>query len=107
MVKIHLTTRDGIDSNINGKVGISVMEAIRASGCDEIEAVCGGCCSCATCHVYVDTDRPDLLSPLTDDEDDLLDCVEDRRDNSRLSCQVMIVSELDGLKIKIAEDSEL
>jgi 2Fe-2S ferredoxin len=64
------------------------MEAIRAAGIDELLAMCGGCCSCATCHVYVDPGFMALLPEISGDENALLDSSTHRHDNSRLSCQL-------------------
>ena len=80
------------------------METIRASGVDELLALCGGCCSCATCHVYVDPDFATRLSPTSDDETDLLDSSEHRAAASRLSCQIPMSAALDGLTVRIAPE---
>ena len=80
------------------------MEAIRDNGFDELLALCGGCCSCATCHVHVDPEFADLLPAMTGDEDDLLDSSDDRDATSRLSCQIPFSDALDGLRVRIAEE---
>jgi 2Fe-2S ferredoxin len=80
------------------------MEAIRDAGIDELQALCGGCCSCATCHVHTDPTDGDRLRPMSDDENDLLDASESRDATSRLSCQIMITPELDGLNVRIAAE---
>jgi 2Fe-2S ferredoxin len=80
------------------------MEAIRDGGFDELLALCGGCCSCATCHVHVDPAFADLLPPMSEDENDLLDSSDHRDPTSRLSCQLPLTDALDGLKIRIAEE---
>ena len=80
------------------------MEAIRDNGFDELLALCGGCCSCATCHVHVDPAFFDQLPPISQDEDDLLDSSDDRDEFSRLSCQIPFTAALDGLKVRIAEE---
>ena len=64
------------------------MEVIRDAGIDELLALCGGCCSCATCHVHVDPDFAARLPPMSEDENDLLDSSDDRDETSRLSCQI-------------------
>ncbi len=104
MVKIIVTTRDGTETEIEGETGLSVMEAIRENGFDELLALCGGCCSCATCHVYVEPGFDDRLRPKSEDEDDLLDSSDHKSDRSRLSCQLQIVPELDGLRVRIAPE---
>jgi 2Fe-2S ferredoxin len=77
------------------------MEVIRDWGVG-IKAECGGACSCATCHVYVDEAFVNLLPPLSDDEEDLLFSTLDKRPNSRLSCQILLNEALDGLSVTIA-----
>ena len=71
MVQIFVTGRDGTEHAVQAEAGLSVMEAIRDNGLDELLALCGGCCSCATCHVYVE-EGPET-SPVSEDENDLLD----------------------------------
>jgi 2Fe-2S ferredoxin len=78
------------------------MELIRASGIGDIEAICGGSCACATCHVYVDDSFRDRLPRMTEDEDDLLDTSTHRGERSRLSCQLTWTEQLDGLRVEIA-----
>ena len=104
MPKLIVVTRDGTETVVEGKEGWSVMEIIRDNGIDELLALCGGCCSCATCHVHVDEEFLGLLPPITADEDDLLDSSDDRDENSRLSCQIPFTDELDGLRVRIAEE---
>jgi 2Fe-2S ferredoxin len=99
-----VTLRTGDEKTIQARDGRSVMEAIRDSGVDEIMAICGGCCSCATCHVYVDPAFAELTPPLGSDESDLLDCSDHRADGSRLSCQIRMRPELDGLRVTIAPE---
>ncbi|HMO74379.1 MAG TPA: 2Fe-2S iron-sulfur cluster-binding protein [Sphingopyxis sp.] len=103
---IHLLVRDrsGHDHMIEAEPGLSLMEAIRENGLDELIALCGGCCSCATCHVYVRSPDPGLLPPLTGDENDLLDGSDHRLSESRLSCQLTLAVELDGLTVEIAPE---
>ena len=74
------------------------MEVIRDAGIDEILALCGGCCSCATCHVHVDPEFAAKLTPMSEDENDLLDSSADRDETSRLSCQIEFTDALDGLQ---------
>ena len=104
MVKIIVTTRDGTETEIEGEAGLSVMGVIREHGFDELLALCGGCCSCATCHVYVEPGFDDRLRPKSEDEDDLLDSSDQKTDRSRLSCQLQVVPELDGLRVRIAPE---
>ncbi len=104
MPKLVVVNRAGAEQTVDAASGVSVMEAIRDSGFDELLALCGGCCSCATCHVYVDPAFADRVNPLSEDENDLLDSTDHRQDNSRLSCQLQMTDALDGLKVKIAPE---
>jgi len=104
MPTIHVTGRDGEEKAVSVDSGISVMEAIRDNGFDELLALCGGCCSCATCHVHVAPDWKAKLPEMSEDEDDLLECSDHRDEFSRLSCQIEVSDELDGLKVRIAEE---
>ena len=104
MPKLIVTTREGEEREIAGEAGLSVMEVIRDAGIDEILALCGGCCSCATCHVHVDPDFAAKLPKMSEDENDLLDSSADRNATSRLSCQIELTDALDGLKVKIAAE---
>ena len=104
MPKLIVVTREGEERDIDGDAGLSVMEVIRDAGIDEILALCGGCCSCATCHVHVDPAFADLLPPMSEDENDLLDSSASRDATSRLSCQIQFTGALDGLKVRIAEE---
>src|SRR3546814_8095345 len=93
MAKLTVVTREGQESTIEAADGLSVMEVIRDAGFDELLALCGGCCSCATCHVFVDEAWADKLPPVGEDENDLLDSSSHRNANSRLSCQISMRSE--------------
>jgi 2Fe-2S ferredoxin len=104
MPKLIVTLRDGTTQEIEGEEGLSVMEVIRDAGIDELLALCGGCCSCATCHIHVDPAFADRLPPMSEDENDLLDSSDFRDENSRLSCQVPFGAAVDGLSIRIAEE---
>jgi ferredoxin, 2Fe-2S len=104
MPTLIVTTRDGAVKELNGDVGLSVMEIIRDGGVDELLALCGGCCSCATCHVYVDAAFADKVAPMGEDENDLLDSSDHRGETSRLSCQIPFTADLDGLKVTIAAE---
>ena len=104
MPKLIVVTREGEEREIEGDAGLSVMEVIRDAGIDEILALCGGCCSCATCHVHVDPDFAAKLPKMSEDENDLLDSSADRDATSRLSCQIELTAALDGLKVRIAAE---
>ena len=100
-MKILVTDPDGVEHELEGLDGWRVMEVIRDWGLN-IKAECGGACSCATCHVYVEDDHFGKLVPPSDDEEDLLYSTLDKKPNSRLSCQILLNEELDGLKVTIA-----
>ena len=104
MAQITIVTRDGTERSVEARTGWSVMENIRDNGFDELLALCGGCCSCATCHVHVDPDWIDKVGPRGEDEDDLLDTSDHKIENSRLSCQILFTPELDGLRVQIAPE---
>jgi 2Fe-2S ferredoxin len=104
MPKLIVTNRSGETSTVDAIGGLTVMEAIRDNGFDELLALCGGCCSCATCHVHVDPEFFGKLPPLSEDEDDLLDSSGDRDEWSRLGCQIQFTADLDGLKVRIAAE---
>jgi 2Fe-2S ferredoxin len=104
MPKLIVTLRDGTTQEIEGEEGLSVMEVIRDAGIDELLALCGGCCSCATCHIHIDPAFADLLPAMSEDENDLLDSSDHRDETSRLSCQVPFSAAVDGLAIRIAEE---
>lgn len=103
-MKVIVTDLDGKEHSLDGKPGWSAMEVIREGGLP-IRADCGGCCSCATCHVYVDADWLAKSGTANDDEDALLDDSLMRRPNSRLSCQIELSDALDGLRLTLTEDA--
>lgn len=103
MTRIVVVTRDGREREIDAVDGDTLMENLRDNGIDEILATCGGCCSCATCHVHIDPGYQSVLPRMRSDEDDLLDGSEDRDENSRLSCQIIVSPALENLRIRVAE----
>lgn len=104
MPKLIVVTREGEERELEGDAGASVMEIIRDAGVDEMLAICGGCCSCATCHVLVDPKFASFLPAMSEDEDDLLETTSHRDSTSRLSCQILFNTALDGMKVVIAEE---
>lgn len=104
MTTLFVTLRDGSQRTLEGREDLSLMEVIRDNGIDELIALCGGCCSCATCHVYVDAQDVALLKPATDDESDLLDSSDQRRATSRLSCQIRLADIAGELHVTIAPE---
>jgi len=104
MPQLIVVTREGETRTIQGEPGLSVMEVIREAGIDELLALCGGCCSCATCHVHVGSDYADRLPPMSEDENELLAISDDRNSQSRLSCQIPFTDALDGMTVTIAKE---
>jgi 2Fe-2S ferredoxin len=104
MPKLTVVDRTGTEKTVQVDSGLSVMEAIRNNGFDQLLALCGGCCSCATCHVFVDPAYADRFEGPSRDENDLLDSSSHRTEFSRLSCQLTLTDDLDGLKVQIAPD---
>lgn len=103
MITIKVTDREGQAHLVEGRAGESLMEAIRNAGMDELTAMCGGCCSCATCHVYIESGL-ELVGKASGDESDLLEMAEFLRDNSRLSCQIALELSLEGIEVRIAPE---
>ena len=104
MPKLTVVNREGEERTVETASGVPVMEAIRDNGFDELLALCGGCCSCATCHVFIDPAFADRLPEMSEDENDLLDSSDHRSESSRLSCQLPLTDELDGLRVTIAPE---
>lgn len=104
MPRVIVTRRNGETLEIEGKAGLSIMEVLVANGIDDIAAICGGCCSCATCHVHVDGVWIDKLAPRDEDEVDLLSDSEHNNTGSRLSCQIPLSDALDGIRVTVAPE---
>ena len=102
-MKIKVIDRDGNKHELEGDVNSTLMEILRDAGLD-IEAACGGCCACATCHVYINDQWLNKISPKEDDEESMLDQAFDVRNTSRLSCQISLSDELDGIELEIAKE---
>ena len=103
MPTVKLTRADGQVRELYVDPTGTLMEAIRDANCDELLALCGGCLSCATCHVYVDPAFADKLPAMSDDEDALLDGVENRGPDSRLSCQLRLDERCEGMRVRLVE----
>lgn len=104
MVKLVVTTREGDTEEVDAERGISIMENIRELE-DSVDAICGGMCACATCHVYIEPDQQGNL-PARGYEEQLmledLDCFDAER--SRLSCQIVVSDDCEGLKLTVAPE---
>jgi 2Fe-2S ferredoxin len=100
MPKITYTDTDGTERTIEAEIGTTVMETAINNDVPGILAVCGGSCSCATCHVYVDPEWFEKLGPLSLEELDMLDTAHDLEPTSRLSCQIQVTEAIDGLRVR-------
>ncbi|MEM6811573.1 MAG: 2Fe-2S iron-sulfur cluster-binding protein [Pseudomonadota bacterium] len=103
---ILVTDQTGVEHKLPAIEGWRVMEVIKDAGLP-LKAECGGACCCATCHVYVGQDWQDKLIDKTREEEDMLDEAIDVQDHSRLSCQILMSEELNGLKVRIAPGTEI
>lgn len=104
MPKVTYIEFDGTERPVELPAGWSLMQGATLNGIDGIEGECGGSCGCATCHCYVDPAWLDKLEPMSETEDEMLDCTESpREDNSRLSCQIKATPELDGIIVRLPE----
>lgn len=104
MPQIHLILRDGSQRALHVTPGQSLKDALKASGVDEILALCGGYASCGTCHVHIAEDWLDRLPAMRPDEDELLGYSDWRKPNSRLACQLTVTDELDGIGVTVAPE---
>jgi len=102
-MKIRVTDRDGNKHELEGDSNSTLMEILRDAGLD-IEAACGGCCACATCHVYINDKWLQKISSKDDDEESMLDQAFDVRNTSRLSCQISLSEDLDGIELELASE---
>jgi len=103
MALLRVVDRDGVEHEVDAKPGLKVMETLRDLDYG-VAAICGGMCSCATCHVYVDPEWTSKLPEPMSDERELLTELSHHEQNSRLSCQLEFTNELAGLRITIAPD---
>lgn len=103
MADVIVTDREGNAHTLSAENGWSLMEIIREANLP-IEAACGGCCACATCHVYVDPEWVTKLPAPDSDESMMLDEAFQVQDNSRLSCQIKFKDDLAGLKVTLAPE---
>lgn len=103
MVKINFIDVGGTARSVDGEVGSTVMETAIKNGIPGIEAECGGACACSTCHVYIDAAWRDRVGGPSPMEEDMLDFAFEVQPNSRLSCQIKVADELDGLTVRTPE----
>ncbi len=101
MVKITFIQPDGQEQTVEAEAGLTVMEAAKLNNVPGIEAECGGACACATCHVFVDERWREKTGKPSDMEEDMLDFAFDVREESRLSCQIRVTEDIDGLVVRV------
>ena len=101
MARIKFIAADGTETEINAENGTSLMVAAVNNGIKGIVAECGGACSCATCHVFVDPSWYAKLTPPASLEKDMLEFAAEPSETGRLSCQIPVTDELDGLVVRI------
>ena len=106
MPKVIYVQPDGTRREVEVESGYTVMEGALNNDIDGIVAECGGACACATCHAYIDKAWADRLPEMDDMEDCMLDSAYERRDDSRLTCQVEVTEALDGLVVRVAPGNE-
>lgn len=100
VARVYVTDREGIERELEAEPGRPLMEVLREAGLP-IEALCGGCCACSTCHVYVEEDWLARLAPPRQDELDTLELAFDVLPSSRLSCQIPFSESLDGIRVRL------
>ena len=100
---IKVKDREGEVHELKAEIGSTIMEIIRDAGLD-IEAACGGCCACATCHVYITNDKIEKLIAKDDDEESMLDQAFSVANNSRLGCQIEYKEEYNGMELTLAPE---
>lgn len=102
MPTIEVTDLAGNVTSLDASSGNTLMEELRDNGYDDVLAICGGVCSCSSCHVYIEGEWFDKLPPRREDESQLVSSTEHYKDNSRLSCQIVLNDDMDGMKVVIA-----
>lgn len=103
MPTLLFISHDGVEQSVEAKIGESIMEAAVKNSVIGIDADCGGACACATCHVYIDKAFDKFLTVADDMEQSMLEFADDVQDNSRLSCQIKVTDQMDGIKVRTPE----
>ena len=101
MPNVNFRLADGSDRQVDVPLGHSIMQGALAAGIDSIEAECGGSLTCATCHVHLEDGWAEKVPPASYDEKELLEMVDDFRPTSRLSCQVVMQQDMDGIVVAV------
>ena len=104
MTKLLVTDRNGQNHELDAETNQTLMQNLRDQSYG-VEAICGGLCSCATCHVYIGEAWLDKIPEMDAEEDELLEGVFERESNSRLSCQIQVTDELEGMDLTVAPSS--
>ncbi|WP_150304814.1 2Fe-2S iron-sulfur cluster-binding protein [Pseudomonas saliphila] len=104
MSTLIVENRAGQRVSLPAQPSLTLMDIMRTNGVEDILALCGGTCSCATCHVIVEDEFAERVGPASEDEMDLLEYSDHRTSSSRLACQVVFSEELDGLCVRIAPE---
>ncbi len=102
MPMITYVLPDGSEQAVDIPCGQTIMDGSVRNNLPGIVAECGGSCSCATCHVYVDPDSQELFDEMTDEERELLEFADGAQANSRLSCQLVVTTECDGVRVMVS-----
>lgn len=102
MTKVNVAMSDGLNSVLDAKDGISLMETLRDNGYDDVIALCGGIMACATCHIYVDEKWIEKVGFPSPEEAEILESSGFRKENSRLSCQIKVNDSFEGMSIALA-----
>ncbi len=102
MPKLTIVTRSGAETHVIVETGQTLMDAIHSAGIKELLAICGGMCSCSTCHVHIDPAFAPRLAPMREEEEDMLASSDYRTAELRLSCQIPVTDALDGMRLTIA-----
>lgn len=103
-MKIHFSTHNGERRTVETPGGVTLMEAAIQNGIEEIDAICGGSCACSTCHVYIGKPWQAIVGEHDELEGDALELAPGRRAASRLSCQITLTAEMDGLEVELPEE---
>ena len=104
MPSIQVTNINGEVKEVDYEIGLSLMEVLRDEGYEQILAMCGGCCSCATCHVHIQADSVSELPQIEEDEQLLIELTDNyQSESSRLSCQIEMTEQLHGLAVTIVQ----
>lgn len=103
-MKIHFSTHNGERRTVETPGGVTLMEAAIQNGIEEIDAICGGSCACSTCHVYIAQPWRASVGECDEMEEDALELAPGRLETSRLSCQITLTAEMDGLEVELPKE---